>query len=110
MQLTEEQLLALLGVGDITGAQEDQMNQLKLAQQLRDSAPKQRYDVGSNIGRAAYGVAGALSDYRGMGASKDISGMKKNLLSILLRKFGGGAGGDQFSSDASRMWDVEGGV
>ena len=87
--ITEEQLAALLRMGDIGGAQEDLSNQMLLANQLRNTMGGiKRNDWGANLGRAAYGGAGAISDYRAMKARPEITQMKKNLLSELLRKRG----------------------
>jgi hypothetical protein len=84
---TDEQLQALLSMGDITEAQAARENQLRLAQQLRQAgAQTTGKDIGSNIARAAYGIGGALGSYKGMQAGEGITSMRRALLEAMLKK------------------------
>jgi len=93
---SEEELAALLQMGDISGAEQNVARQVALAERLR-SAPfmsKQRTDVGSNIGRAAGGIASALNDYGASKAQKELTPMRRDILMRLseaLRKKRAGA-------------------
>ena len=84
--LTNEDLQAIMGMGDIGGAENDQLRQQLLARDLRGSMGDIKgYRTGSNIGRAAYGIAGAMNDYSAGKATGKISTMKTDLLSKLLK-------------------------
>lgn len=84
--LTEQDLQAIIGMGDIGGAENDQLRQQLLARDLRGTMGDIRSQrTGGNIGRAAYGIAGAMNDYSAGKATKDISTMKASLLSKLLK-------------------------
>lgn len=82
--LSEEELQAILGMGDISSAEEQAATQLALAQRLRGAFGQSgRNDIGSNIGRAAGGLAGALSDYRGLSEQSKIPGMRKGFMDAM---------------------------
>ena len=84
--LTDEDLQAIIGMGDIGGAETNQLRQQLLARDLRGTMgdiKSQR--TGGNIGRAAYGIAGAMNDYQANKATGTISTMKTDLLSKLLK-------------------------
>jgi len=84
--LTAEDLQAIIGMGDIGGAENDQLRQQLLARDLRGTMGDIKGSrLGSNIGRAGYGIAGAMNDYSAGKATKDISTMKAGLLSKLLK-------------------------
>ncbi len=84
--LTDEQLAVLMGMGDIGGKEDEQQRQMLQAQQLRGSMPSIRGGgIGSQIGRAAYGVAGAMGNYKAGQLTPQISSDKRNLLAELLR-------------------------
>lgn len=85
-QLTEEQLRALLEMGDIGGAEDVLKQQMDLSNQLREKVTGiQRGGVGGNIGRAGYGIASAVTDYRNKNRPAEISAMKQKLLAALLK-------------------------
>jgi hypothetical protein len=80
--LSNEELEVLLGMGDISSAEEAAQMQLALAQQLRNSplASKGRNDIGSNIGRAGAGIGAAMSNYKGLQQQETIAPMRKQFM------------------------------
>lgn len=85
-QLTEEQLRAILGMGDIGGAEDTLKQQMDLSNQLRQNVHQiQGGGLGGNIGRAGYGIASAVKDYKNAGKPAEISGLKQKLLADLLK-------------------------
>lgn len=84
--LTEDQLQALLSMGDIGGQESEMKNQLMLANQLRGMVGGIKgKDVGSNIGRGGFGISSALREYNGMGMKEGIGADKKALLGKLFQ-------------------------
>ena len=90
--MTEEELIALLGMGDITGAEQNVARQERLAQALRNApfSTQRNMRSGGNIGRAAGGIAAAMSDYGADKSSKELTPMRRDALErlkeALLRK------------------------
>lgn len=82
---SEEELEALLRMGDISGAEQSIARQRALSEQLR-GAPfmsKTGRDWGSNLGRAGGGIAAALGDYRAGQQQKELTPMKQQILAQL---------------------------
>jgi hypothetical protein len=93
MAFTQEQLQALLGMGDITGQEDEFERQLAQAEQMRNAMANvgKRNDWGSNLGRAGYGIAGAMQDYQADKKLPQISKSRQEILAKLFRnKFEGG--------------------
>lgn len=88
MAFTQEQLQALLGMGDITGQEDEFETQLARAEQMRRAAGNvgRRNDWGSNLGRAGYGVAGAMQDYQADKMLPKIGQSRQDILAKLFRK------------------------
>jgi hypothetical protein len=86
--ITEEELRAILGLGDIGGAEDTLKQQLALAGELRDKVGTGNGagGIGGNIGRAGYGIASAINDARARKAAPQISAMKQKLLDDLLKR------------------------
>lgn len=106
MALTEEQLRALLQMAssDIGGLEEDQTAIRNDANSARQMAQSIRgNDIGANLGRAGYGIGGAIRDYKGMQATPAIGAAKKktfgDLIAGLIKKkepaLGGGLNVDE---------------
>jgi hypothetical protein len=86
--ITTEQLKAIMEMGDIGGLEDEQSQMFALAKQLRGAAPTYRggKDTWGNVGRAAYGIGGAIGDYKGLQKNPQISGGKQSLLARLMRE------------------------
>lgn len=85
MQLTPEQLEALIGMSDIGGMEDEQQRLLKQAESLRNRTGIKGNDWGANLGRAGYGVAGAFSDYKAAKAGAPITDARQSILAKLLK-------------------------
>jgi hypothetical protein len=84
--ITLEQLEALLGAGDVSEQEKQRQQLLQLGVNLRGNMSNvQGRGVGSNLGRAAYGVGGALSDYRAGKMSPEITKTKQDLYARIMR-------------------------
>jgi len=71
----EERLRMLAGLGDVSGQEDDLAMQLERANAMRQSMQAIKGGkTGGNIGRGAYGVAAALTDY---GADKKMGEVNK---------------------------------
>lgn len=85
-QLTQEQLEALIAMQDIGGMEDEQSRMMNMAQGLRQAGMGTRgTDTGSNIGRAAYGIAGAMGDYKAGKMAPGISSGRQGIMSQLMR-------------------------
>lgn len=82
VRITPEMLQEMMNGADIGGMEDEQTNQLALANSLRKAAPPSaaRNDWGSNLGRAAYGVAGAIDDRNAMKMGPTITEKRKGYL------------------------------
>lgn len=83
--MTEQELLALLEMGDITGQEQGIARQMALADRLRQSPfmSKQGTGWGANLGRAAGGVASAINDFRAGQEQQKLGPMRKDALNRL---------------------------
>ena len=88
-QLNEEQLRALMGMGDIGGAEDEQKRMMALATGLRGQMSGIRGDdAGSNIGRAGFGVASAMKDYGAAKAAPGLTASRQAIMAKLLAAYG----------------------
>ena len=76
---------------DIGGLEDDQTALRTGADQARQMASQIRgNDIGANLGRAGYGIGGAVRDYKGMQATPAIGAAKKktfgDIISGLIKK------------------------
>jgi hypothetical protein len=91
--MTPEQLQALAGLGDIGGDEDVLGQQTALATQLRNGYMNNpRKDVGSQIGKAALGIGGAMAQKQAADMNPAIAAKKQALLAQILRAYGGGGG------------------
>lgn len=102
MPLSEEQLQAMMGMSDIGGQEDELARQMALSEQLRSASQNiKRNDIGSNIGRAGYGIGSAISDYRNNQRPAEITAGKKSFLSDMLRRYKKPAGGGGYTPGTS---------
>lgn len=85
MSLTPEQLEVLIEMSDIGGMEDEQARIMKMAESLRNAGQIKGNDVGANIGRAAYGIGGALADRKARMQGPDISSSRQGVLARLLK-------------------------
>lgn len=83
--LTPEQLQVLIEMSDIGGMEDEQTRMIKMAEALRNAGNIRGNDVGANIGRAAYGIGGAVADYKAKQQNPAISEARQGTLARLLR-------------------------
>ena len=83
--MSEEELQALLQMGDITGAEQAIARQVALAERLRSSPfmSKQNTGTWANVGRATGGIASALNDYGAAKGQKALTPMRQDVLARL---------------------------
>ena len=92
MAITREQLEALLQMSgsDIGGLEDDQTAIRTGADQARQMASQIRgNDIGANLGRAGYGIGGAVRDYKGMQATPGIAAAKKSTFAKIIAGLSG---------------------
>jgi hypothetical protein len=92
--MTPEQAAAYAGMGDIGGDIDVMEQQTALADKLRQGyLGNARKDVGSQIGKAALGIGGAMAQKQGMDMNAGIASKRQALMAQLIRAYGGGAAG-----------------
>ena len=86
--ITEEELRAILGMSDIGGLESQLAQSASLASDLRDKVGtgQAQGGLGGNIGRAGYGIASALNDFRARQKQPQISAAKQSLLQEIMKR------------------------
>lgn len=100
MPMTREQLEALLKMSgsDIGGLEEDQTALRSDADNARQMASTIRgNDWGANLGRAGYGIGGAVGKYKGMQATPGIAAAKKSTFADIIAGLSGNKSGAKVS-------------
>jgi hypothetical protein len=87
---TDEQIKVIMGMGDLSGEEENLARQAALSGQLRQYGRGGGNDTGSNLARALGGIGGAVSDYYG---AKQTIGLGDKRRQLLQRLYGGAGGG-----------------
>ena len=90
--LNQQQLQSIAGMGDIRGDSNELTRQMDISEQLRNKVTGiQHGGIGGNIGRAGYGIASAMRDYK---ADTLAEALRKKRLSVNPMA-GLGYGGDE---------------